>query len=125
MVFAYHGYDKLQKGVPMIASFLASLGIPFPSFFAPILIAVELVGGMLMVLGFFTHWVAKLFIIVTTIAFLTVHMTKGFNVSKGGYEFIMTLFAASVSLMITGAGKYSIDALFRKPDEQKRVNYSS
>ncbi len=116
VVFAYHGYDKFIKGVPYLAGYLTSLSFPFATFFAIALIAVELVGGIMMILGLYTHWVAKLFIIVAVIAFATVHATKGFSMATGGYEYILTLLAASISLMITGAGKYSLDAhLTRTP----------
>jgi putative oxidoreductase len=109
IVFTYHGYDKLHTGMAGVGGFLDTLGIPFPAFFAVVLTIVELIGGIFMILGLFTHWVAKLFIIVTAIAFVTVHASKGFSIGGGGYEYIMTLLAASISLMITGAGKYSLD----------------
>lgn len=108
-VFAYHGYDKYLRGVEGVGGFLGSLGFPMASAFAVALIVVELIGGIMMILGFFTHWVAKSFVIVSVVAFLTVHADKGFSVRDGGYEFIITLLAVSVSLMITGAGKYSLD----------------
>lgn len=111
LVFAYHGYDKLTRmGVDGTTQFLDSLGIPLAGLFAVLLIIVELIGGIMMIFGLFTHWMAKLFIIVAIVAFITVHASKGFSMSNGGYEYILTLFAASFSLMITGAGKYSLDA---------------
>ncbi len=109
LIFAMHGYQKLTMGVPGVSGFLGSLGFPAPEVFAVLLIAAELGGGILLILGAFTHWVAKILAVVSLIALLTVHVTKGFFVSSGGYEFILLLLAASVSLMITGAGKYSVD----------------
>jgi putative oxidoreductase len=41
-------------------------------------------------------------------------MANGFSVSGGGYEFIILIFAASVSLLASGAGRYSIDAMISK-----------
>lgn len=108
-VFAFHGFAKYQTGMEGVGGFLGSLGIPAPAFFAVALTVVELVGGIFMMLGLLTHWVAKLFVIVAVVAFVTVHAKNGFSVQEGGYEFIMTLLAASISLMITGAGKYSLD----------------
>ena len=108
-VFAYHGYDKYLKGVDGVGGFLSTLGFPMATTFAFALIVVELIGGIFIILGLFTHWVAKSFVIVSVVAFLTVHADKGFSIQNGGYEFIITLLAVSVSLMITGAGKYSLD----------------
>jgi putative oxidoreductase len=111
IIFAWHGYDKVMvKGIPAIGGFLGSIGFPMPEVFAFILGYGELLGGLLLIAGLLTHWVAKFDIIVAVVAFLTVHMSKGFAISDGGYEYIMLIFAAAVSLMITGAGKYSLDA---------------
>ncbi len=114
LVFAMHGYQKLLGGIPQTAGFLGSLGLPMPALFAGLLIAAELIGGIMLILGLYTHWVAKILAFVALVAFVTVHATKGFFVNQGGYEYIMLIFAASVSLMITGAGRWSLDGLFAK-----------
>ncbi|MFL6053528.1 MAG: hypothetical protein ACJ72W_11505, partial [Actinoallomurus sp.] len=38
-------------------------------------------------------------------AFLTVHVDKGLFVDKGGYELVLTLAAATLSLAAVGAGR--------------------
>ena len=108
-VFAMHGWQKLQGGIPATANFLSMLQFPAPELFAVLLIAAELGGGILLILGLYTHWIAKLLAFVALVAFATVHMKNGFFLSAGGYEYIMVLFAASFSLMITGPGKWSLD----------------
>ncbi|MBI4120850.1 MAG: DoxX family protein [Parcubacteria group bacterium] len=116
LVFFTHGYMKLTtQGVPGVSGFLGSLGFPAPDAFAMILIAVELLGGAALIFGLFTHWAAKLTGIVALVALLVVHIDKGFFVQAGGYEFVLLLLAATISIMITGAGKYSLDYhLFKK-----------
>jgi putative oxidoreductase len=115
VVFAVRGYDKVfVKGVPMIAGFLGSLGIPMPELMAYVLSYGELIGGLLLIFGVFTYWVTLFDIIVATVAFFTVHLSKGFFVGDGGYEFIVLIFAAACSLMISGAGKYSVDGMMSK-----------
>lgn len=109
LIFALHGWQKLQMGVPGVAGFLGSLGFPAPEFFAVLLIAAELGGGILLILGAFTHWVAKILAVVALIALLTVHISKGFFISEGGYEFILLILAASISVMVAGPGKWSLD----------------
>ncbi len=113
LVFAFHGYQKLQMGVPMVAGFLGQIGFPFAETFAVLLITAELGGGILLILGVWTHWVAKILAFVALVAFFTVHMTHGFFLSGGGYEYIILIFAGAFSLMITGAGKWSIDGMLR------------
>ncbi len=108
-VFAMHGWQKLQGGVPFVAGFLGQLGFPAPELFAVLLIAAELGGGILLILGLYTHWAAKVVAFVAVVAFLTVHAKNGFFMASGGYEYIMLLFAASYSIMVTGPGKWSLD----------------
>ncbi|HYD93262.1 MAG TPA: DoxX family protein [Candidatus Paceibacterota bacterium] len=115
-IFLVHGLMKLMTmGLPGTTGFLASLGFPAPGLFAVLLIAAEVIGGAFLVLGLFTHWSAKVLAVVALVALFTVHLKNGFLISAGGYEFIMLIFAACVSLMITGAGKWSLDQkLFKK-----------
>lgn len=114
LVFAMHGWQKLQMGVPGVAGFLGGLGFPMPELFAVLLIAGELGGGILLIVGAYTHWAAKILAFIALVALLTVHITKGFFISEGGFEFILLLLAASVSVMVTGAGKWSMDAKMKK-----------
>ncbi len=114
LILTMHGWIKITAmgGIPGVTGFLTMLGFPLPSVFAVILIAVEFIGGIALILGLFTHMMAKLAMIVALVAFFTVHMSKGFLIQGGGYEFIILIFAASFSLMFSGAGKYSLDHLW-------------
>ena len=114
LVFFMHGYQKLTAmGVAGVSGFLGSLGFPAPDLFAVVLIGVELIGGAALVLGVFTRQAAALTLIVSIVAFLTVHVSKGFFISDGGYEFIVLLAAASFALMVEGPGRYSAERLLR------------
>jgi putative oxidoreductase len=44
------------------------------------------------------------------IAVFAVHIGKGFFLDDGGYEYALALFAASLSLLFTGGGRFSADA---------------
>ncbi len=114
VIFAMHGYQKLMGGLPGVTGFVASLGFPMPELFAVLLIAVELVGGIMLILGLLTRFAAKLSAIVAVIALVLVHLPNGFFMATGGYEFILLLLAASVSLMLTGGGKWSLDRMMLK-----------
>lgn len=108
IVFIVHGWQKFSGGVDGVAGFLGSLGFPIASTFAVILIAVELLGGVALVLGVLTYWVAGLLAIDMLVALFAVHIGKGFFISNGGYEFVLVLLAATISLMLTGSGKCSL-----------------
>lgn len=111
-IFVAHGWAKYTnpEGLSGTAGFLGVLGFPAPEVFAVLLIVAELGGGILLILGAWTHWIAKILAFVAVIAFLTVHLKQGW----GGSEFILLILASSVSLMITGAGKWSLDHKMKK-----------
>jgi len=69
----------------------------------------ELVGGLLVGLGFLTR-VGAFFIACTMLtAIAGVHWTGGFFASNRGYEYPLALLAMAVALVISGAGQASVD----------------
>ncbi len=48
------------------------------------------------------------------------HFENGFFMSANGFEFAFALLGASVALMFSGAGKYSLDALLLNKGINKR-----
>ena len=44
------------------------------------------------------------------VAIFAVHIGKGFFMDKGGYEYALALFGASVSLLFSGGGRFSGDS---------------
>ena len=112
-VFIVHGYLKVVD-VAAFGGMLTSLSVPLPAFFAWVVTIVELGGGVLLVLGLLTHWASKLLAIDMFVAMLLVHAKNGFLMSNNGIEFTLVLFAAAVALMITGAGKWSVNQMWRK-----------
>jgi putative oxidoreductase len=117
-IFVAHGAQKLFQFTPAgLAVFFDSIGIPFATANAYLVIAVELLGGLAMIAGFGTRIVAVLFASVMAVAFLTVHLPNGFFLPDG-YEFVLVLFAASVTLALQGAGALAADnALTRRGPE--------
>ena len=115
LVFAMHGWQKLTlMGIPGVTGFLTTLGFPLPGLFAILLIAAELGVGIAVILGFMTHWAAKALVVVALDALLTVHISHGFFLQTGGFEFILLILGVSASLVITGPGKYSLDHSMKK-----------
>src|SRR5262245_40236087 len=109
VVFFMHGYMKVfTNGIEGVQGFLTQLGVPMADSFAYVLAYGELIAGALLVVGLFSHWASKFAMIILIGAFYLVHMKAGFYVGSGGYEFVMVLFAAAFSVMVTGSGKYSL-----------------
>jgi putative oxidoreductase len=70
----------------------------------------EFGGGILAILGFLTPLAALALIGVMIVAVLTVHLKYGFFNTNGGYEFNLALAGIALTLLIVGAGAYSLDS---------------
>ena len=114
IIFAAHGWQKLANGLNGTAGFLETLGFPLPMLMAFLLVVAELGGGILLILGVATGLAARVLAFVSIVAWITVHTGKGFFMASGGYEFIMLLFAACISLAITGPGRWSLGAVLHR-----------
>jgi putative oxidoreductase len=109
IVFAVHGAQKLfGLGLAGTAGFLGSLGVPLPMIAAAGLIAVEVLGGVALLLGAWTRVVAALLAADMLVAILTVHFRGGFFVPDG-VEFVLTLLGGCLALVGLGAGPFSVD----------------
>lgn len=104
IVFAAHGYMKFM-GIAGTIGFFGSLG--FPAFMAYVVAAVELVGGISLIVGYGSKVASILLAFTMLVAIVKVHGPKGF-MGAGGYEFTLTLMAASLGIFFAGPGKYSI-----------------
>lgn len=110
IVFAMHGWQKLFGfKIPGVTGMLTSLGFPLPGFFAVVLTLVELLGGIALILGVATRAAAVLLAIDMAVAVLKVHLPHGFFAQGGGFEYPLSLLAASVCLALMGPGAASID----------------
>src|ERR1700682_5026059 len=70
----------------------------------------EFGGGLLLAVGFLSPLGSLAIAGAMLVAIATVHLPRGFFVTKGGYEFNLTLIAAVAALALTGPGAYSLDA---------------
>lgn len=114
-VMIAHGLQKvLVDGVPGVAAGFGGMGIPLPEVAAVVVIAVELVGGLLLVVGLGTRVVAVLSAVNMAVALVLVHLAAGFFAADGGYEFVLLLAVASLALAFTGPGRIALDALVRR-----------
>jgi putative oxidoreductase len=87
--------------------------------------AAEFFGGLALVLGLLVRPAAAALAFAMLIAVFAVHFGKGFFLDKGGYEYALALFAASVSLLFAGAGRFSADAALAARAGRGRARSSS
>src|ERR1041385_9083163 len=71
-VFLMHGQLKLfTMGIAGVTGFMASLGIPLPQVSAVVVTAVELLGGLAILLGFRARWAGLLLAFDMAVAIVT------------------------------------------------------
>ena len=114
LVFIMHGGQKLfVYGFAGVSGSFAQMGIPAAGFFGPFVSLVEFFGGIALVLGLLTRLAALGLAATMVVAILTVHLKAGFF-NPNGVEFPLSLLASAITLAITGAGAFSLDALIGK-----------
>ena len=112
LVFLMHGSQKLLS-LTSTAAFFDSIGIPIAQVAAALVTALEILGGVALILGWFTRVVAALLAIDMAVAILTARMDGGFF-APSGFEFELTLLGACRTLAVMGAGGFSLDAMQRQ-----------
>lgn len=106
VVFIRHGYFKLFKGwVETVESFVNAGGTA--KRFVIILGSVEIIGGIMLFLGFLTQ-IAALTLAVITLAVLLFRKASG-NISNRDSAFAVFLSLILISLMFSGAGFFAFD----------------
>jgi putative oxidoreductase len=110
ITFMAHGLPKFEDIIGT-QGFFGNIGLP-PELVLPIGL-LEVIGGIFLIVGLLTRISAALLIIDMIGAIVLVKLPDGF---VGGYELELLLIAISVSLLLTGPGRMSIeyDALKRE-----------
>ncbi len=128
--FLYHGFPKLfsAAGHEMFVGMLQNIGVPAAGMTAWAVGAVELLGGIALIIGVFVSIASALLIINMLVALFTVHLPNGFNFihitgmsdagpvfGMPGYEVNLLYIAGLLALFLRGPSHLSVDeALARK-----------
>jgi putative oxidoreductase len=121
--FLEHGLAKLGRGPEHFVAILSAIGVPLPGLLGWATVFVEIVGGLMILLGAFVPLATIPMIAILGVAAATVHWPYGFSSIKlmsydamgahfgqPGYETDLLYFACLVALCIGGAGPLSIDS---------------
>ena len=122
--FMAHGWAKLSRGPAGFEKLLILVGAPLPHFSSWLVPLTELLGGFAILIGVLVFFVSIPLMITMLVAMLTVNVHYGFSSIKTigltpqgplfgppGYEINLLYIAGLLSLMLTGAGIFSIDGL--------------
>lgn len=121
--FMAHGYAKLARGPEHFAAILHAIGMPFPSELSWLTVVVEILGGLMVLIGAGVELAAVPMAVVLVVAIITVHLPNGFSSIKlqsfdaagahfgqPGYEADLLYLAGLAALVMTGAGPLSLDS---------------
>jgi len=109
-------YFTQTAGLPWIIAFLVVIG--------------ESLGSLGLILGFFTRLSALGLICIMVGAIITVHIPNGFFMNwfgkqaGEGFEYHLLVIGMSIPLLISGGGKYSVDALINKNLEKTSLHHN-
>ncbi len=116
IILTAHGAQKLFAwfggyGLEGTGQWMESIGLA-PGFLMALLAgSAEFFGGLALILGALTRPAALVSAFTMVVAIFSVHASNGLFMSNNGYEFALSLLAATAALTIQGGGKFSVDGL--------------
>lgn len=123
IIFAAHGAQKLfgwfgGYGLEGTGKWMASIGIEPGMLMAALAGGAEFFGGLALLLGLLVRPAAAVLGFTMLVAIFSVHIGNGLFMSNNGIEFGLALLAVTVSLLVSGAGRVSVDAVLAERLEQ-------
>lgn len=112
LTMVMHGWQKFAgPGLSGVGDMFAGMEVPLAAVAGPVVMLLELVGGVLLVLGLGTRAVGAAFAVVMLGAVFLVHLPAGFYAADGGYELALLLAALGAAFAVSGPGAWSLDAV--------------
>ncbi|TNJ66909.1 DoxX family protein [Paenibacillus hemerocallicola] len=114
ILFVAHGISKFRMGLGNVAGWFDSVGVP--GALAYVIGPLELIGGLLLIVGLFTRYVSALFIIMLLGAILTLKLSAGLLGSgeMAGYELDVAYMLVALYLSVAKPAPLSVDRIFVK-----------
>ncbi len=116
-VFIAHGVDKFYlSGITKTTGQFSALGIPQPKLSAYLAATAETLGGALLVIGLLTTFIASALALLMIAALYFVHLSQGFFVTGGGFEYVLVLIVSLLMIVVFGSGRASVDGILARND---------
>lgn len=106
LIFINLGYMKLTSEKTSWVGFFKTTSLP-ADISVKILALIQIVGGLLLIVGLYTQIAALVFVVITSIE-LWIEKRDPILLRRG-FVFYLLLFSISLSLLLTGAGFLAID----------------
>lgn len=111
IMFIVAGYSKIGAYAGT-QEYMAAAGVP--GFFLPLVILLELGGGLAILFGFFTRWVAVAFAAFCVISAWMFHNVPGDQMQQIMFMKNITIAGGFLVLACAGAGRFSFDHAMAK-----------
>lgn len=113
-LFVWHGIDKFDGGISMVEEMFTMWGVPAPGLTAPLTAVVEIVAGLMLVIGVGTRIAAIALSGVSIGALIYVKQDLGIISSEPmpGAELDLALLAGLIAVIVLGPGRFSVDHQF-------------
>ncbi|AYH43474.1 DoxX family protein [Azoarcus sp. DN11] len=116
IIFAAHGAQKLfgwfgGYGLEGTGKWMASIGLEPGYLMALLGGGAEFFGGLALIIGLLVRPASAVLAFAMLVAIFSVHAANGLFMKNNGYEYGLALLAVAISLLFSGAGKASLDAV--------------
>lgn len=105
IIFLAHSIVRvINFTIPQFAIFLESKGFPYGVAWVWAITAFEIIGGILLALGYFTKWLSAGFIFILIVGIILIHASLGWFVGEhgtGGSEYSFILIMALIVIATT------------------------
>lgn len=117
-----HGVSKLRKdNMEQMVGFFEHLGFKPGKPWVVATGVTELLAGVSAILGIGTRLTALSVLVTQAVAIAKVHASKGFDNTKGGYEFNLALCAMALELLLRGPGRVSVHSAVERRVKRKEL----
>ncbi len=117
VTLALHGVAKVRGGLDGVARWFDGMGMRPGWLHARFAAFGEIAAGLFLAAGLLTSFASLGFVGLMTVAGLTDHRDKGFFILEQGWEYVMVLAVAAVTIAILGPAEWSLDHVLGIDDD--------
>lgn len=106
----------ITEGLQAQVNQFIDLGLPQPQLLAWGLVLIELVGGVLLIVGLLTPIAAAMVLIGSVLMIIFAQFNNGLWVDNGGFEYTLVIAALALIFACFGGGRAALDRLFKRDE---------
>ncbi len=112
LIFVVAGFNKLGEGYAGTAGYMDSMGVP--GSLLPLVILLEIAGGLMIIAGFKTAWAAAALAVFSLLSAFIFHFNFADQIQSIMFMKNLAISGGLMLLMLHGAGQLSIDSKLSK-----------